>query len=400
MMARPKQTKPGALSNNRADDESDSDDELATEQEQEPLKKTTVKAKKPTTAESSSRPTVSRVPSGSAKTAKPKTKARNEAEMDVDSEDPSSKRGAVDVQVLKEENERLSQSLRKLTARYDELQKACDELAAMKRPERNEMKLQEAVDSMRNVVEKNNKLLDLRRSDYTKSRLINSDPSSAVEFVTREWAERLRDEHMDGAAKELAELRAQLEESEAARKEAEKKADIARKDAADARRQLGALQKELDMEVANSKKLQAEASRRPHATSAQTTTTAPASSASRAVVHELEKKIELYENMTEMVIVNYTENIRQPGNVKAVTFTCLLTMNERELPFKLSIWDQAQSDESDEREHVVYYPSEPVDPSIDLQYLASSFTFPRSQLSVFYQNIINVVSPPEADEDE
>ncbi|CCA73099.1 hypothetical protein PIIN_07053 [Serendipita indica DSM 11827] len=379
MMARPKQTKPGALSNNRADDESDSDDELATEQEQEPLKKTTVKAKKPTTAESSSRPTVSRVPSGSAKTAKPKTKARNEAEMDVDSEDPSSKRGAVDVQVLKEENERLSQSLRKLTARYDELQKACDELAAMKRPERNEMKLQEAVDSMRNVVEKNNKLLDLRRSDYTKSRLINSDPSSAVEFVTREWAERLRDEHMDGAAKELAELRAQLEESEAA---------------------LGALQKELDMEVANSKKLQAEASRRPHATSAQTTTTAPASSASRAVVHELEKKIELYENMTEMVIVNYTENIRQPGNVKAVTFTCLLTMNERELPFKLSIWDQAQSDESDEREHVVYYPSEPVDPSIDLQYLASSFTFPRSQLSVFYQNIINVVSPPEADEDE
>ena len=90
---------------------------------------------------------------------------------------------------------------------------------------------------------------------------------------------------------------------------------------------MGALQKELDMEVTNSKKLQADIGRRPQATSSQISTTAAASATSREVIHELKKKIELYENISDMVIVTYMESIQQPGNVKTVTFTCLLTMN-------------------------------------------------------------------------
>ncbi len=52
-----------------------------------------------------------------------------------------------------------------------------------------------------------------------------------------EWAQRLRNENTEGADKEIAELRARLAKSETAHKEAEKTAETARKDAADARRQ-------------------------------------------------------------------------------------------------------------------------------------------------------------------
>jgi hypothetical protein len=71
-----------------------------------------------------------------------------------------------------------------------------------------------------------------------------------------------------------------------------------------------------------------------------------------------------------------------------------------EFPFKLVVWDEKQ-DEDDESEHVVYTPGEPIDPELQLDYLAGSFTFPRSQLAVFYQNMIGILtSSREAEEEE
>lgn len=62
-----------------------------------------------------------------------------------------------------------------------------------------------------------------------------------------------------------------------------------------------------------------------------------------------------------------------------------------EFPFKLVIWDEKQ-DGAEESEHVVYSPGEPIDPGLELGYLASPFTFPRSQMAVFYQNLMGVIT--------
>jgi len=53
-------------------------------------------------------------------------------------------------------------------------------------------------------------------------------------------------------------------------------------------------------------------------------------------------------------------------------------------------------------EHVVYTPGEPLDPELEIGYLRASFTFPRSQMRVFYHNMLNILTegPQEAEEEE
>lgn len=70
-----------------------------------------------------------------------------------------------------------------------------------------------------------------------------------------------------------------------------------------------------------------------------------------------------------------------------------------DFPFKLVIWDQKLPGET-ETEHVVYSPGEPIDPELELQYLANSFTFPRSQMAVFYQNMVGILNPSVDEEGE
>jgi len=75
-----------------------------------------------------------------------------------------------------------------------------------------------------------------------------------------------------------------------------------------------------------------------------------------------------------------------------------------EFPFKLTIWDEkiATEEGEEETEHVVYAPGEPLDPDLELDYLRSSFTFPRSQMRVFYHNMMNILTEvaPDGDEEE
>jgi hypothetical protein len=177
------------------------------------------------------------------------------------------------------------------------------------------------------------------------------------------------------------------------------------------------MQRELDAEVAHSKKVQEEASRRPPPSS----TTSISQSSRGALSHEAQKKLELFENMTGLVIVSYSESIRQPGNVKMLTYTCVLSVEQRgkyfsscirlvshitfsntliiEFPFKIVVWDEKLENSGETAEHAVYSPGTPIDPDLDLGYLASSFTFPRSQLNVFYQNMLSILSPPAEEEE-
>jgi hypothetical protein len=50
----------------------------------------------------------------------------------------------------------------------------------------------------------------------------------------------------------------------------------------------------------------------------------------------------------------------------------------------------------------VYTPGEPLDPDLELDYLKGPFTFPRSQMRVFYHNMMNMLTDvaPDGDEEE
>jgi hypothetical protein len=185
------------------------------------------------------------------------------------------------------------------------------------------------------------------------------------------------------------------------------------------------VQRELDAEVAHSKELAAEMGRRPAAaTLGSTSGFAGGSSQGKNKAgqgggpgaYEMEKKLELFEGLTGLVIVSYVETIRQPGNAKAVTYTCLLSADNKglssclsrhplsslrwltfsvpEFPFKLTIWDEkiATEEDEEETEHVVYAPGEPLDPELELGYLRGTFTFPRLQMRVFYHNMMNILT--------
>jgi len=43
----------------------------------------------------------------------------------------------------------------------------------------------------------------------------------------------------------------------------------------------------------------------------------------------MEKKLELFEGLTGLGIVSYVESIQQPGDVKAVAYTCVLSVDNK-----------------------------------------------------------------------
>lgn len=67
-----------------------------------------------------------------------------------------------------------------------------------------------------------------------------------------------------------------------------------------------------------------------------------------------------------------------------------------ELSFKLGLFDgNGSGDLSQEsQEHVVYTPNDPIDPDLEraLDYLARPFTFPRTQMAVFFQNLYTALT--------
>ena len=96
------------------------------------------------------------------------------------------------------------------------------------------------------------------------------------------------------------------------------------------------LQREYDAEVVHSKQLQAEINRRPATIglgstsgfgTGGTTQGKHKTGQSAPGAYEMEKKLELFEGLTGIGIVSYVETIRQPGDVKAVTYTCLLSID-------------------------------------------------------------------------
>lgn len=90
---------------------------------------------------------------------------------------------------------------------------------------------------------------------------------------------------------------------------------------------VASVQRELDAEVEHSKKLQSDfSSRRP---APAPTSAARGGATHGAVARELEKKIELLEGLSGVGILNYTESIRQPGNSRSITYTCMLSIDER-----------------------------------------------------------------------
>jgi len=150
-----------------------------------------------------------------------------------------------------------------------------------------------------------------------------------------EWAEALKEDAMRELEAENEQLRARLVTSENAIK-------AERKEAAEAKRQrkiihytqfyhslissrsVNSAQRELEAEVEHSKKLAADAGRRP----------APAQPAGASrnagpLTRELEKKVELLEGLAGIGIVTYTESLRQPGNAKSITYTCLLSLENQ-----------------------------------------------------------------------
>ncbi|KAG8751252.1 hypothetical protein FRC14_008043 [Serendipita sp. 396] len=388
-------------------DNSGSGDELGTEQEREPSKPTYKKAKQSKT----SAETVPSKPAGkSSKDVKGKGRAKADTDaekddMDVDTENAQSrKRSAnglytpnnMDVKHLAEENERLVRRLEEMSNRYNNLQRMRDQLVQDKDAEKTQAALYKRIDSLQKLDKQRSELLSFRNSEYTKSKLIQQDPKDVVEFVTIDWADRYRAEGMEDVQTENTDLAKRLKASEAAREELQKKVARQQGELAQLREELKLTQKELEVEVTNSKKLQAEAGRRPAASSQPPIV----AGAPKGVVHELENKVDLLENLSGVSIINYTESIRQPGNVKSITYTCLLRLEDREFPFKLVVWDQGAGDQSQEAEHVVYSPGEPMDPDIELDYLASSFTFPRSQIMVFYQNMLGILTTSREEEDD
>ncbi|PVF94850.1 hypothetical protein CPB86DRAFT_788643 [Serendipita vermifera] len=389
-------------------DQSGSDDDLGTEQglPTRPAKKP------PTMAAVSSKHNQAKVPPARETSAPPskaskgkaKAKPRTDEDMDIDTERPTAKYGSVsaangtritDPKYLIQENERLQRMNDELIALNDQLQLLCDKIQEENQPTERETMLQAQVDQMSAVAAQSARLLDLRNSEYTKSRLINRDPYQPADFVTLDWAEREKENAIKEVDEQLGEMENRVAAAEQAVKDAEKRAAADRKELAEVKRQLAIVQRELDTEVEHSKKLQAEANKRPPPSS-----TSSAPQQHRGLVHEAQRKIDLFENMTGLLIVSYSESIRQPGNVKMLTYTCVLTLDERDFPFKLVVWDEKQESNGELVEHVVYSPSEPIDQDLNLGYLAKGFTFPRSQLNVFYQNMIAILSPPGEEEEE
>lgn len=100
------------------------------------------------------------------------------------------------------------------------------------------------------------------------------------------------------------------------------------------------VQRELDAEVAHSKQLAAETGRRPAAAALGPTSGSKGSSSQGKNkagsgggpgAFEMEKKLELFEGLTGLVIVSYVETIRQPGDVKAIMFTCVFSVDNKGL---------------------------------------------------------------------
>ncbi|KIM20464.1 hypothetical protein M408DRAFT_135619 [Serendipita vermifera MAFF 305830] len=263
------------------------------------------------------------------------------------------------------------------------------------KPSAREEALQTEIDSLNALLRRQQTLLELRNSEYTKSRLINRNPTEPADWVTVDWAEAQRDKAVAELTTQMNKLTARVEKAEKGRKDAER-------EGAEAQRQVAIVQRELDVEVANSKKLQAEIGRRPNIS--QPTPVAGSSSLGKKAgpgALELEKKLELFEDLSSLSIISYVEAVEQPGNVKKVSYTCLLSVEDKEFPFKLVIWDERVAPvKGEETEHVVYSPGEPLDPDLDIGYLAQSFTFPRSQMHVFYQNMLNVLTDMGQDAQE
>ncbi|KAG8809080.1 hypothetical protein FRC17_003629 [Serendipita sp. 399] len=387
--------------------DSNSDDELGTEQEREPSKASRVKPKHSKAGVETAPP---KPPGKSSKDLKGKGKAKMDTEaeeddMDVDTENIQTKKRSanglynpsnMDAKYLAEENERLTRRLEEMSERYNTVIRMRDQLAPDKQAERTQAALNKRIDSLQRLDKQRTELLNLRNSDYTKSKLIQLDPNAPIEFVTIEWADRYREEGMEDVQKENEEVAKSLRTAEATREELQKKVTKQQEELLKLREELNLTRKELEAEVTNSKKLQADAGRRP-ATSSQPTVV---SAATKSELRELKNKIDLLENLSGVSVLNYTESIRQPGDVKSITYTCLLGLEDGEFPFKLVVWDQGPG--AGESEHVVFSPGEPIDPDMDLDYLATSFTFPRSQMSVFYQNMMGILisKPEEASEQE
>jgi hypothetical protein len=103
------------------------------------------------------------------------------------------------------------------------------------------------------------------------------------------------------------------------------------------------VQRELDAEVAHSKQLQAENSRRTAASAPGSTSGFAGNSAhgknrpgqGGPGAYEMEKKLELFEGLTGLGIVGYVESIQQPGDVKAVAYTCVLSVDSKGLSLRL-----------------------------------------------------------------
>jgi hypothetical protein len=150
-----------------------------------------------------------------------------------------------------------------------------------------------------------------------------------------EWAETLKEDAMRELEAENEQLRERLANSENAIK-------AERREAAEAKRQrkiiqytqiyhsltfsrlVNSAQRELEAEVEHSKKLAADVGRRP--------APAPPAVSSRnagPLTREFEKKVELLEGLAGIGIVTYTESIRQPGNAKSITYTCLLSLENQ-----------------------------------------------------------------------
>lgn len=150
----------------------------------------------------------------------------------------------------------------------------------------------------------------------------------------------------------MVELTVQMDKLVARAEKAEKARKDADREGAEARRQrvylspgwnvkaltltllVATVQRELDAEVEHSKKLQAEIGRRPTMSAPVSTSGFGGSSSSQAKkggpgAFELERKLELFEDLTSVSIISYVESLVQPGNVKKVTYTCLLSVENK-----------------------------------------------------------------------
>jgi len=72
-------------------------------------------------------------------------------------------------------------------------------------------------------------LLELRNSEYTKSRLINHDPAEPADWVTLDWAENARDNAVAELTKQMEKLTTRAEKAEKAKKDAERECTEAKR---------------------------------------------------------------------------------------------------------------------------------------------------------------------------